>query len=431
MLKIFTFSLAALMSPIGVCQSSLAASAPPRATLPSKIKPDITVAQDGTGNFPSVQAAIDSIPKGNTERKIIFIKNGTYNEHIRLENSFLTLLGEDRTKTRIVWEINDRRNDPNANVDRKGIASFNLNNASDVVIDNLTIDNPAKLGGKPIVVFSTGQGTRIIIQNAEITGLGGDSLSLWTRGMYYHRNIHVTGTYHFVGPRGTCYMSDSLIECLGSVNNALFNEGMEDERQKFVLQRCSIISKVPVGLGSNFRDAAWYFIDCQFPDALKPDGKIFIAQSNVNNPQPVSAMFKWAIDRIYFANSKGPDYPWLKDNIEKSPAKNASAVTAAWTFSGQWDPESTVPTAIAGITRANDIVSIKFSESVTVKGKPTLTLADAKTADYQSGSGTNTLTFRAASSAAPTKLDLNGGAILASNASAHLRCLPDSLKLEK
>ena len=108
------------------------------------------MAQDGTGNFQSVQAAIDSIPRGNTERVIIFIRNGTYHEHLRLDRSFVTLLGEDRAKTWLVWEINDPRNDPKANADRKGIASFNLRDASDVVIDRLTIDNPAKLGGKPV-----------------------------------------------------------------------------------------------------------------------------------------------------------------------------------------------------------------------------------------------------------------------------------------
>ena len=306
------------------------------------------VAADGSGDFTNIQKAIDSVPSGNTERKIIFIKDGVYNEHIRLDNSFLTLLGEDRFKTSIVWEIIDPRNDPNGNADGKGMASFNLNNASDIVIDNLTIDNPAKLGGKPIVVFSSGTGTRIVIQNAEILGLGGDTLSLWTKGMYYHRNIHVTGTYHYVGPRGTCYLSDSLLECLAPVDNALFNEGMQDERQKFVLQRCQIISKVPFGLGSNFRDAAWYFVDCHFPDTLKSDGRIFIAQSNVQRPQPVSAMFKWATNRVYFANIKGPNYPWLADNIADSPAKNAAAITAAWTFGGQWNPEATNgPTLLA------------------------------------------------------------------------------------
>jgi pectinesterase len=435
-------SVIALMTSVGVGQDSptrAAAVATRDAAAPaarsaagwSRIKPDIVVAQDGTGTFSSVQAAIDSIPANNRERTIILIKNGTYNEHVRVENSFLTLLGEDRAKTRIVWEINDPRNEPNGNADRKGIASFNLNNASDIVIDTLTIDNPAKLGLKPITVFSTGEGTRIVIQNAEILGLGGDTLSLWTRGMYYHRNIHVTGTYHFVGPRGTCYMSDSLIECLGPVNNALFNEGMQDERQKFVLHRCRIISKVPFGLGSNFRDAAWYFVDCEFPETLKPDGKIFIAQSNPQRPQPVSAMFKWATDRVYFANAKGPDYPWLKDNIEKSAAKSASVVSAAWTFSGEWDPESTAPPLVSVVTRTNDIVSVAFGERVTVKGKPVLILADGKSAAYESGSGTNTLTFKAQTAAAPVALQLEGGAILASAASAHVRCVPDSLPLDR
>ncbi len=217
-------------------------------------------------------------------------------------------------KTRIVWEINDPRNEPNGNADHKGTASFNLNNASDIVIDNLTIDNPAKLGLKPITVYSTGQGTRIVIENAEVTGLGGDTLSLWTNGMYYHRNIHVTGTYHFVGPRGTCYMSDSLIEELGSVTNMLFNEGKSDDRQKFVLQRCKLILEDRrLGWGLILMMPSWYFVDCEFPATLRPEGKIFIAQPDTAHPKPVSEMFKWATDRIYFAGSKGPDYPWLKE----------------------------------------------------------------------------------------------------------------------
>ena len=159
---------------------------------PAKTAPDFVVAQDGSGNFPSVQAAIDSTPKGNTERKIVLIKSGTYGEHIRLENSFLTLLGEDRLKTRIVWktrivcEINERRDDPNANADRKGGASFNLGNASGIVIENLTSDNHRKLGGKPIVVISSGTGTGIVIQNADRTlaAAGGvHSLALAATGL--------------------------------------------------------------------------------------------------------------------------------------------------------------------------------------------------------------------------------------------------------
>lgn len=401
------------------------------AASPLPVKPDLVVTADGSGDFSSVQAAIDSLPADNRERKIILVKNGTYREHVRVERSFVTLRGEERLGTRIVWEINDPRKDPKGNADRKGIASFNLHNASDVVIENLTIDNPASLGLKPITVFSTGEGTRILIQDAEILGLGGDTLSLWTRGHYYHRNLHVTGTYHFVGPRGTCYLADSLIEVLGPVSNALFNEGMQDERQKFVLHRCRLVSKVPFGLGSNFRDAAWYFVDCHFPDTLKEDGKIFVAQSNPQRPQPESAMFKWPTDRVYFANARGPAYPWLKDNIDRSPAKTAAAITAAWTFFGEWDPENDEPPVVTALASSEGMLQVTLGEPVTVKGQPRLRLSDGSSAVYRSGSGSNVLVFKAASAAAPVAFQMNGGAIMASRASARLRLVPDAQRLEK
>ncbi len=409
---------------------SAGAAAAPAQTTP-RVAPDLVVALDGTGDFRSVQAAINSIPRGNQERKIIFIRSGSYREHLRLETSFVTLLGEDRAQTRLIWEINDPRHDPAAHRDGKGVASLTLHNASDVVIDNLTVDNPAKLGGKPFVVFSSGEGTRIVIQNANLTGLGGDSLSLWSRGMYYHRNLHVTGTYHFVGPRGTCYLADSRLEVLASVSNALFNEGIQDERQRFVLHRCEIVSRVPFGLGSHFRDAAWYFVDCQFPDTLKPDGKIFVAQSNPQRPQPASALFKWATDRVYFAHARGPAYPWLRDNIAQSPAKNAAAISAAWTFSGEWDPENTAPPDIVSVARTETDTTVTFAESVTVRGRPRLMLAGGGTASYESGSGTPILHFRSSSVAAPVSLDPSGGAILASRASAQLRAILTPLALRR
>jgi hypothetical protein len=74
---------------------------------------------------------------------------------------------------------------------------------------------------------------------------------------------------------------------------------------------------------------------------------------------------------------------------------------------------------------------VKFSESVTVKGKPTLKLADGKLAEYSGGSGTDTLSFKAPTSAAAQSLELNGGAILASVASAQARLVADSVKLAK
>lgn len=61
------------------------------------------VAQDGTGDYLTVQAAIDAAPVGRTEPWRIYIKEGTYKEHVDIPESkpYLSLIGEGRHKTQI------------------------------------------------------------------------------------------------------------------------------------------------------------------------------------------------------------------------------------------------------------------------------------------------------------------------------------------
>ena len=54
----------------------------------------ITVAADGSGNFRSIQEAINSLPADAKEQRIILIKNGTYNEKLFIDKDFITLKGE-------------------------------------------------------------------------------------------------------------------------------------------------------------------------------------------------------------------------------------------------------------------------------------------------------------------------------------------------
>jgi hypothetical protein len=68
-------------------------------------------------------------------------------------------------------------------------------------------------------------------------------------------------------------------------------------------------------------------------------------------------------------------------------------------------------------------IALVFSEPVTVKGKPRLRMRASGVADYVSGSGTDTLLFKptADPSDEVRAVDLNGGAIIACEASATLR----------
>jgi pectinesterase len=66
--------------------------APPAATATRLI-----VAADGSGDFNTVQGAIDSVPEKPGKRVTIFIRNGNYEEIVFLRNkSNLTIRGEDR-----------------------------------------------------------------------------------------------------------------------------------------------------------------------------------------------------------------------------------------------------------------------------------------------------------------------------------------------
>ena len=69
---------------------------------------DAVVAADGTGDYTTVQAAIDAVPTNRTNPYLIFVKNGVYNELVRIpENKpFIHLIGQDRDRTIIQYKIN-------------------------------------------------------------------------------------------------------------------------------------------------------------------------------------------------------------------------------------------------------------------------------------------------------------------------------------
>jgi pectin methylesterase-like acyl-CoA thioesterase len=64
-----------------------------------------TVEQDGSGDFTTIQAAIDAAPADATQPFVILIRSGTYREQVFIEKPFLALVGEERDSTRIVFAL--------------------------------------------------------------------------------------------------------------------------------------------------------------------------------------------------------------------------------------------------------------------------------------------------------------------------------------
>jgi len=303
------------------------------------VSPDFIVAKDGSGNFSSIQQALDSVPSHPSRQYVILIKNGIYNEKIFIEKSFITLIGENRDSVKIVYaEL--RSNWKTTHPDDWGAAVINIKNgATDLIFKNLTVhNNYGSLYGKTDHQFAIrGGGNRIIIVDCNIIADGGDALSLWNKvdGMYYHKNCYFEGYVDYVCPRGWCYITDSKF--YGHNKSAsIWHDGSNDEDQKFVI-RNSLFDGVPgFALGRFHRDAQMFLIDCKFSKNMA-DKEIY---HKISDP-PVT--MQWGEKRIYFYNCHGDsiDYSWHADNLDSAQSKLSSKeITPAWVFKGKWDPEA-------------------------------------------------------------------------------------------
>ena len=394
-------------------------------------KPDIVVATDGSGDFKTIQSALAAIPKTNTERVVVFIKNGIYREKVRVDSSFVTLRGESRTGTRI--EFPQPNDDFNKKPDDIGRAVINVNQADDFVLENLTVENTAGvIGPHAFTIFSTGD--RGVVVDCDVLSHGADTVAFWRndRGRTYHANCRFEGSVDFVCPHGWCYATNCTFYEMKNTA-AIWHDGSKDRDMKFVLRDCRFDGAEGWNLARHHHDAQFYFLDCQFSRTMidRPPFRVIYpldgGQPSTNDIQRYKDLDKsniWGERSYYYhCHRDRGDYAWFADNLATAPsAPKPEQINAAWTFSNTWNPEDRTGAAITKITKQDRQTTVIFSENVTVKGTPRLKLTNGHFAEYVSGSGSNTLVFRLPEkSADAVSLELNGGFIIATQAAATMR----------
>ncbi len=350
-------------------------------------EPDTVVVDPaGGGDFTTLTAAVHSLPMFTYERLVIYIKNGVYEEKIRIDQDYITLRGESRDGVHIVGNLPRQLwlDQPDA----IGPAVVNLF-GDDIIIENLTIENTQP--DPDVHAFAIyGEGTRTILQNANIWSKGGDTVSLWNykQGMYYHANCDFKGAVDFVCPRGWCYIVNSQFHCVKNTA-ALWHAGGFDPDQKFVLRNCSFDGATEFELGRHHYDAQFILLDCRFSDEVvdKPIYRVRYEDPARNRPD------NWG-QRVYFHNSRKTGLEWTKDNLfTLDPTLTAGQVTAHWTFAEHWDPEDkTAPQMVHIEPNGSGTVDLVFNERITVRGTPEL-VNDTHKLTYRQGGGSNQLTF--------------------------------------
>jgi pectinesterase len=237
----------------------------------SAVHYDVVVAQDGSGNFRTVQEAISSIrdfrPEGRT---IIFIKKGIYKEKVVLptNKTEITLIGEDRDQTIITW--NDH-----ANINKMGTFKTHtfLVQGNDIVFENLTIENNAPRLGQAVALHV--EGDRVAFFNCRFLG-NQDTIYLGREGTrVYFSNCYIEGTTDFIFGASTAWFEGCTI--LGKINSYLTAASTpKNIPYGFIFNRCKVIAADSVNklfLGRPWRAYAMtLFRECDLCSAIVPAG---------------------------------------------------------------------------------------------------------------------------------------------------------------
>ncbi|HTX65542.1 MAG TPA: pectinesterase family protein, partial [Opitutaceae bacterium] len=191
----------------------------------------LTVAADGTGDFCTVQGALDFIPEGNTTPTTIFLRKGTYTEMVFFTHKdAITLRGEDRQQCVIEYATNERFNpaggnpyadsaDPSAASHTRGHIYHRgvllAHRVNDLTIANLTIRNTTPQGGSQAeaIILNGTPTARAILKDVDLYSYQ-DTLQI--NGQAYLRDCYIEGDVDFMWGTGPCYFEGCTCRALRS-----------------------------------------------------------------------------------------------------------------------------------------------------------------------------------------------------------------------
>ena len=172
----------------------------------------LVVAADGSGDFATVQGAIDFIPNANTTHVLMNIRNGTYREIVRLNSkNNVTFRGQDRHQTVITYA-----NDDNINGGTAARPMFGVLSANDVAFENLTLTNSTPKGGSQAEALYANVCKRLIVYNIDLDSFQ-DTLLVNANGdLAYFQNNLIQGDTDFIWGGGTAFFTNCEIKTLTS-----------------------------------------------------------------------------------------------------------------------------------------------------------------------------------------------------------------------
>ncbi len=234
---------------------------------------ELQVAPDGTGDLPTIQAAIDGAKSFPDTRVVIRIKNGVYEEKVKVHtwNSRLTLRGESTDGVVIRW------GDYFARIDRGRNSTFHtatlLVQGDDFRAENLTIENTAGPVGQALALSV--EADRCTFENCRMLGHQDTLYADGANARQHYRDCYIEGTTDFIFGGATALFERCTIH---SKANSYITAASTPEGRPygFVFLGCKLTADDGVNrvyLGRPWRShAKTVFVRCDMGSHIRPEG---------------------------------------------------------------------------------------------------------------------------------------------------------------
>ncbi|MDE6379922.1 MAG: pectin esterase [Muribaculaceae bacterium] len=230
----------------------------------------ITVAQDGSGDYKTINEALKKL-RGDFEDPVrIYVKDGRYDEKILVNYTLknVTIEGESRKGTVITHGDYAQLN----NMGTSGSYTMRID-GNNITLKNMTIENTAGQVGQAVALHTTGDKIHVI--DCDILGNQDTLYATGHNSRDLFDNCYIEGTVDFIFGAATalfrnCHLhakSDSYLTAASTP---------KENAVGYVFHKCKVTAAPDVKnvhLGRTWRPyASTFFIDCELPEAINPKG---------------------------------------------------------------------------------------------------------------------------------------------------------------
>lgn len=236
-------------------------------------KYDYVVAQDGSGDFTTIQSAIEACKAFPYQRIRVFIKNGMYHEKVIIPscNTNLSLIGENKDSTIITYD--DHFNKIGKGRNSTFYTATVLVQANDFHAENLTIENSAGPVGQALALAV--EADRCLFKNCKLLGNQDTLYVAGENARQYFSECYIEGTTDFIFGEATALFEKCTIKSKANsyITAASTPQGIS---YGFVFKYCTL--QAATGIDKVFLGRPWrkyaktVFINCNMGNFILPSG---------------------------------------------------------------------------------------------------------------------------------------------------------------